>query len=171
QFVPLNSARRIDVLRTYLGALPDEGAPPDAFVLRQNLEPLLGALVAPVEVVALRERDRGRPDERRIQAIDATRRVAQHAVDAHAVLLVFVHLLRRLPVLSLGLRLLFRANQPRLDLDQLLHEIPDVHDQIADYREVAQRLDAHRTAAVLRKERGAGQLRLTIHRHAAAPAD
>src|SRR5262249_3472970 len=53
ELVALDGAGGIDVLRADLGALADEGAAPDAGVLRQHLQPGLLALVARVEVVAL----------------------------------------------------------------------------------------------------------------------
>src|SRR4030095_8792163 len=88
QFVTLDGAGRIDMLRTDLRALADEGAPPDARVLRQHFHALRRALIAVIEVVPLRQRDGGGSDEFRIQPVDRTRRITQHAVDAHAELLV-----------------------------------------------------------------------------------
>src|SRR5262245_25874349 len=63
QLVALDRARRVDVLRTDLRALANEGAAPDAFVLRQHFHAFRRALVAVVEVVALRQRDGGGADE------------------------------------------------------------------------------------------------------------
>src|SRR5262245_33546975 len=98
QLVALDGPGRIDVLGTDLGAFTHEGAAPDPVVPGEDLQPLPRPLVARVEVVALGQGDGGRPEERRIQAIHRTGGVAQHAVDAHAELLVLVHLFRRLQV-------------------------------------------------------------------------
>src|SRR6266487_1152150 len=106
ELVTLDRAGRVDMLRTHLRALPHERAAPDALVLREDLEPLGRTLVAPIEVVALREGNGGRTDELRIQAVDGAGGIAQHAVDAHAVLLVLLQFPRRLPVRSAGQRLL-----------------------------------------------------------------
>src|SRR3954469_23757396 len=84
QLVALDRARRVHVLRTDLRALAHERAPPDSVVLRQDLESLVAPFVTRVQIVTLRKRDRGRSDESRLESIDRTRRVAQHAVDAHA---------------------------------------------------------------------------------------
>src|SRR5262249_50033556 len=112
QLVALDGAGGGHVLRTDLGAFADERAAPDALVLRQESPPLPRPLVARVEVVPLGQRDGGRPEELRVQAVDRAGGVAQHAVDAHAVLLVLVQLFRRLPVLALRQRLLLGSDDP-----------------------------------------------------------
>ena len=63
------------------------------------------------------------------------------------------------------------ANDPGLHADELPHEITDVNDQIADDRKISQRLDAKRSGGVIRHERRAGQLRLTVHGHPATAAN
>src|SRR5262249_55950900 len=113
ELVALDGAGRVDVLGTGPRALADKGAAPDALVLGQDLPALLRPLVARVEVIALGQRDRRRADELRLQAVDRAGGVAQQAVDAHAVLLVLVHLLGRLAVLALGQWLLLLADDPR----------------------------------------------------------
>src|SRR5689334_18603426 len=55
ELVPLDRARRVDMLRAHLRALPHERASPDPVVLRQHLEPLVAPFVTRVEIVALRE--------------------------------------------------------------------------------------------------------------------
>src|SRR6516165_1096261 len=72
QLVALNRAGWIDVFRTDLRALTDERAPPDSIVLGEHLESFRAPFVSRIEVVALRERDRGRPDEARLEAVDGT---------------------------------------------------------------------------------------------------
>src|SRR5882672_4212558 len=171
QLVALNGTGRIDVLGTDLRAFADKGAPPDTLMVREDLEPLARALVARIQVVPLGEGDGGRADELGIEAVDRARRIAQHAVDAHAELLVLVHLLWRLAVFALRQRLLELAHDPRLDGDELPHEVADVDDEVADDGKVGERLDADRRRRVVGQERGAGQLRLSVDHHAAAPAD
>src|SRR5262245_26384866 len=68
--VALDRAGRIDSLRTDDGALADERAGPDAVVLRDQVAALARSLVARVEVVALRDRDRRRADERGLERVD-----------------------------------------------------------------------------------------------------
>src|SRR4030095_13282504 len=90
QLVALDGAGRVDVLRAHLGALSHERAAPDALVLGPNLEARRGAFIARIEVVALSERDRRGSNELRIETVDRTRGVTEHAVDAHAVLFVLI---------------------------------------------------------------------------------
>src|SRR5262249_3843619 len=123
------------------------------------------------EVVTLRERDGGRTDEFRVEAVDRARRIAEHAVDAHAVLLVVLELLRGLPILTLGDRLLHLPYDPWLDAHQFPHEVPDVDDEVADDRKVAKRLDPDRSGRVVAEERGACELGLAVDGHPAAAAD
>src|SRR5204862_2868535 len=106
QLVALDGAGRVNILGTGPRTFANEGTAPDAFVFGEEFAALLRSLVARIEVVALRQRDRGRSDELRLQAVDGASGVAQQAVDTHAVLLVLVELLRRLPILALGQRLL-----------------------------------------------------------------
>ena len=113
----------------HFGALADERAAPDAFVLGKHLHALGRALVAVVEVVPLRQRDRRRADELRIEAVYRTRRVAQHAVDAHAELLVFLELLGCLEVLPFAEWLLCLTHEPGLHAHELPHEVADVDNQ------------------------------------------
>src|SRR5262249_56106679 len=97
--------------------------------------------------------------------------VEQQAVDGHAVWLVFVPLLRRLPVFALRQRLLLLADEPGLDRGQLAHEVTDLDDEVANDRKVAERLHANRAWRVVGQERGAGELGLAIDGHAAAATD
>src|SRR5678816_3674385 len=170
QLVALDRAGRVDMLRAHLRALAHERAPPDPVVLRQDLQSLVAPFVTRVEVVALRQRDRRRSDERRLQAIDRTRRVAQHAVDAHAELLELVELVGRLQILALRYRLLMVTDDPRLHPNELPHEVADLHDEIADDGEIPERLDADGATGILGQERLAGELRLAVHGHPAAAA-
>src|SRR2546422_7956344 len=63
------------------------------------------------------------------------------------------------------------ATPARLALRQLPHEITDLDDELADHGEAAQRLDADGAGTVIGEERGAGQPRLAVDGHSAAPAD
>src|SRR5204862_5385097 len=83
-----------------------------------------------------------RAEEVLLEADDGAGGVAEHAVDAHAVLLVLVQVGRCLQQLTLPGPGVIVADQPRLDLRQLPHEITDLDDKVADHGEAAQRLDA-----------------------------
>ena len=86
---------------------------------------------------------RSPPDrESRIQRVDGACRVAQHAVDAHAELLVRLHFGRRLQVFAVFDGRLVVADDPGLDSRQLGHEVADVDDEIADDGEVSHRLNS-----------------------------
>src|SRR5262245_15777843 len=100
QLVTLDRAGGVHVFGTHLGALAHERAAPDALVLRQGRLSRGRTLVARIQVVALGKSDSGWSNELRVQPIDRTCRVTQHAVDAHAVLLVLVQLLRRLEIFA-----------------------------------------------------------------------
>ena len=84
---------------------PTNVQPQIPFVFGQHLHTRRRALVAVVEVVPLRKRDGRRPDELRIEAVDRTCRITEHAVDAHAELLVLVQLVGRLQVFAFRQRL------------------------------------------------------------------
>ncbi len=158
------------MLRAHLGAFTDERARPDPFVFREHLHTLRRTLVAAVEVVALGQGSGRRSDEVLVDPVDGARRVTQHAVDAHAVLLVVFQLLGCLSVFAFGQRLFPLTHDPRLDAHQLSHEVAEVDDQVADDWKVSQRLDADGSRCVLGEKRRARQLRLSIDGHAAAAA-
>src|SRR4029453_13545250 len=126
QLVALNRAGRIDVLGAHLGALADECAPPDPFVLGEHFHSSRSTLITVVEVVPLRERNGRWPDELRVEAVNRGGRVAKHAVDAHAVLLVLVELSGGLAVLALRKRLLYLPHEPWLHSHELAHEVAAV---------------------------------------------
>src|SRR5260370_6219371 len=102
-------------------AFTDKRAAPDGVVLRENGEAVFCAFVARIEIVALGESDGGRTGEQRIEAVDGASGVAEHAVDAHTVLLVGVELLGRLQVLTFGERLFFFAEEPGRHAPELAH--------------------------------------------------
>src|SRR3989449_9902185 len=102
QLGTLYGARRIDVLRTRDRALAHERAVPDPVLAAQDRLPLGTALIPRIEVIALGQRDRSRSEEAGLQGVYRTGRVTEHAVDAHAVLLVRRYLIRRLAVFSIG---------------------------------------------------------------------
>src|SRR5262249_41551436 len=66
QFILLNRPRWIDVFRANLRALANKLTTPDSIVLGEKIQPLVLALVARVQVVALRQRQRSRTREQRI---------------------------------------------------------------------------------------------------------
>src|SRR2546428_13925696 len=98
----LNGASRIDVLRTSDRALAHKRAVPDPVLAAQDRFPLGTALIPRIEVIALGQRDRSRSEEAGLQGVHRTGRVTEHAVDAHAVLLVRGDLIRGLAEFSIG---------------------------------------------------------------------
>src|SRR6516165_9717510 len=82
----LDCSGGIDVLGTHLRAGADEGALPNAVVAGHHVGPLLLAVVTGVEIVAVRERERRRPDEALVQPALRTGGVAQQAIYAQRVL-------------------------------------------------------------------------------------
>src|SRR5207247_1874844 len=95
----LDRACRIDVLRAHDAALPDERALPDPVGGRDGGEPLLRALVPGVHLVPEGEGGRGGAQELLVVAVHGARRVAEHAVDAQALLAVQLQFLGGLAVL------------------------------------------------------------------------
>ena len=77
--------------------------------------------------------------EVRIQTKLRAGRIAQHAVDAGAVLLKLLQLRWRLEVLTLGQAALFLGDDVGLDALQLLHKGLYAHHQVALYGQVRQR--------------------------------
>src|SRR5690349_7182384 len=100
--------------------------------MREHRDPLIGALIAGIHVVALSQGDGSRAYKYRIKSNYRTSRIAQCAVDAHAELLVVFQLLRRLEELALAQRRLFLADEPRFYLLQLDQEVAEFGDQVAD---------------------------------------
>src|SRR6266404_6663795 len=140
----LNRLGRVDALGTDNRAFAHEAALPDALGVRDHRQPLLDALVARIQVVASRERGRGRAEELIVQAVHRAGRVAEHAVDAFAELAELVDLLHGLAVLTCAERVILLADDPWLDRLQLVHEAFHVDDEIADDWEVLQWLDGDR---------------------------
>src|SRR5260370_574443 len=110
EFVLLNGAGGIDVFGADARAFADKGAAPDGVVLGEDGEAVFGTLIARVEVVALGERDSGGAGEERVEAIDGAGSVAEHAVDAHAVLLEGFELCGGLQILAFGDGFFFLAD-------------------------------------------------------------
>src|SRR6266567_3506001 len=148
QLVLLYRAGWVHVLGTNLGALAHEGTSPNALMLGKDVHALMRALVTRIHVVALGQGDSRGADKYRIETVNRTRGVAQHAIDAHAELFVAIELVRGLEVFSLGRRPLFFADQPGLDTLQLGHEVGVLYDQVADDGKVAQRLYAPGSAVL-----------------------
>src|SRR5262249_24632852 len=104
------------------------------------------------------------------KSVDGARRVAKHAVDAHAELLVRIELIGSLEVLAVARRLLLLSDDPGLHLFELSHEICEVHHQIAHHGEVVQGFHADGTRQVVGQEGRARELRGAVHLHSAAAA-
>src|SRR5262249_32672588 len=141
--------------------------------LGQDVHPLVCPLITGIHVVALGQGDARGTDKYRVQTVNRTGCVAQHAIDTHAELLVAVKLLRSLKIFALGNWLLLVADEPWLATLQLGHEVGDFDYQVTDYREVVQWLDTDGLplSSVVRKKGGTGQLGLAVHHHAATSAD
>src|SRR5258708_6996369 len=161
----------IDALRAHNRAFTDEAALPDALGLRDHRQTLLEPLVPRVQVVAPRERNRRRPKERVVEAVNRARGIAEHAVDALAELPELIDLCGRLKVLACTERHLLLADDPRLDGLQLVQEVVHVDHQVADDREICQRLDNYRPGPVVAQKRAARQLRRAVHHYPAPAAD
>ena len=87
-------------------------------------------------------------------AVDRAGGVAEHAVDAHAELLVVVQLLGRLEVLAVDHRTASSSRMIHgLTRGSFSMKSLDVDDQVADHREVGQRLDPDRARRVVGEER------------------
>ena len=140
-------------------------------VLEDHVLPHLLALVARVQVVALGQGERGRSDEVVDSPDHRAGGVAEHAVDAHAELLVAVQLGRRLHVLGAQVVGLVLADQVGLDVVEFFHEAVDVDHEVPLDWEVDQWFHAYGTGHVVAQERGAGEGWFAVDLHAAGAAD
>ena len=159
-----------DVLGAHLRAAVRDVAVPDAVLVFQRLEPVLG-----VERVHLERRgvdEEARPDElgvQRVIAQDVADVLAQEALDALAELLHAIDVgLRHAP------RAVRRVRRPRLErLDRLLDLVVPRHvgDEIPDQRERLHRLERDRLVErELVETRHAHQPRVPVHLRRARPA-
>src|SRR5712692_2831428 len=167
----LDRLRRIDAFGAHHRALADEAALPDALGVRDHRQAFLDALVARIEIVAAGKRDRRRAEKLVVQAVDGAGRVTEHAVDAFAELAELIDLLHRLAMLAGTERVLLLPDDPRFDGLQLVHEVLHVDDEVANDREVLERLDSDGSGPVVAEEGVAGELRGSVDHHPAAPAD
>src|SRR5213593_592986 len=138
----LDGRGRIHILRANFRAFAYERALPDAVVAREHRFSLILPLIARVHVVAVTECDRCGAEELRLEPIDRTCGVAEHAVDALGELMESLELRGRLAVLALGERLFRFADDPRFHALELVQKVTHVDHQVADNREVGERLDA-----------------------------
>src|SRR6266581_5355535 len=144
----LDRGRGVDALRAGDGALADERALPHARLRVQPREALVRALVSRVPDVPQRERGGRRPDESGARGEDRAGGVAEHAVDAQALLAVRLDVLRILDVLLLEVALLL-PDDIRRDGGELVEEVVEIDHQVLDDREVRERVDGHDAAAEL----------------------
>src|SRR5437016_13718992 len=100
-----------------LCAFADEGTSPNAFRMREYGHALCASLVARVLVITMRQGQRRGTNKYRIKSRNGTSGVAEQAVNAHAVLAVFLQLVRSLEILARHVAVF--ANQPWLHLLQL----------------------------------------------------
>ena len=140
-------------------------------MLRQHVHPLLHPLVSGVHVVALGQRDRRGADKVGVDSVDRASGIAQHAVDAHGVLLVFGQLLWRLEVLPFFQGLLRVPDDPWFYGAQLFHGVSDVSHQVTDHRKSGERLDPNGSGKEALQVRRAREDRAAIHHHATTAAD
>ncbi len=115
EFVLLDGAGRVNILGADFCAFAYESTIPDAAFLGKNVQAFLRSHVAGVQVIPLGQRDGRRAGEAGLQAIDGACGIAEHAVDAHAELLVGIQLVGRLPVLALCQRIVLVPNNPGFD--------------------------------------------------------
>src|SRR5438128_1104861 len=163
EFQGLNRRGRIHVLRADDGALAHEGAFPDARLRVQPREARVRSLVPRVAVVSEGEGRRRGPDELRTRPEDGTGRVAEHAVDAQALLPVGLHILRILDVFLPQVPPVL-PDDVRRHGGELLQEIVEVHDQVLKDREIRQRFDRHRALVDVADVRSAREPRLCAPR-------
>src|SRR3990170_203505 len=166
----LERSRGVDVLRADDGALPHEGALPDAALRVEPLQASVRAFVPGIPYVPQGEGGGRRADEMRVRADDRAGCVAQHAVDAHALLLVGLDVLRILDVLLREIAPVL-AHDVRLDGSELVQEIIEVHDEVLDDREVREGIDRHDAPMDVPDVRAARELRLSVHVRPAGAAD
>ena len=160
------------MFRADVGAGADEGTRPDAVFVVKRAKALFVALVAVVQVVALGEGYRRRAEEVGIDADLRAGLVAEHAVDAHGVLLEFRQLLRSLQVLFFGKRARVFGDDEGADGVQFVDERVKVNDQVFFNRELVQRADSDfANVGKFTDEGGAGKARLAVYHHAAGAAD
>src|SRR5262249_39110406 len=138
ELVTLDGAGGVHALRACRRALSYERAGPYPIGGGQHPPPLLRPPLARVPVVVRGPGDGRRAEEAFLEADYRACGIAEHAVDAHAVLLVLVQVGWCLQQLAFWGRRVLVADQPRLDLRQLPHEVTDLDDEIADHGEVAQ---------------------------------
>src|SRR5206468_7845363 len=133
-------------------------------------ETLRRAVVAGVADVPQREgRGRG-PDEFRARPEDGTGGIAEHAVDAQALLPVRVDILRILGVLLRQVAPIF-SDDVRSDRGQLVEEVVEVDDEVLEDREVRKGFDGDRALAHVPDVGAAGEPRAPVDVRAAGPAD
>src|SRR5947209_802491 len=169
-FQGLDRRRGIDVLRAHDGALADERALPDAGLRVQPREAFIRALVPRVADVSQGQGRRGRSDEPGASAEDRAGRVAQHAVDAQALLPIRFDILRVLEEL-LGQFARLLADDVRRDGRELREEIVEVHDEVLEDREVRERIDRHRALVDVADVRATREPRRAVHVRPARTTD
>src|SRR5262249_40843672 len=147
-----------------------EGAFPDTFTAGNKVSALILGAVARVEIVALSQGNGRRPQEPRLQPVDRTGGITEHAIDAHAVLLVLCQLFRRLQVFPRVYRFLFLWDEPGFDFLELVQEIVEVDYQVAKDRKIGQRLNTDGIGIVILEKGGAGKFRIAIDHHSATAA-
>ena len=119
----------------------------------------------------MQQRQHPRTRELRVESVLGARGIAEHAVDAGAVLLVHVALLRRLQVFAFLERARLGRDDVGRDGLELVDEVARIHHQILLDREVRQRLDTQLFRVVVPQKGPAGQHGLAVDHHPATAAD
>src|SRR5439155_1359542 len=169
-FQGLDRRGGINVLGAHDGTFADEGALPYAGFRVQPRETLIRALVPRVADVPQGQGRRGGSDELRARAEDGACGIAQHAVDAQALLPIRFDVLRVLYELLREVGRLLADDVWRYRRE-LLQEIVEVDHEVLEDREVRERIDRHGAPVDVSDVRAAREPRLAVHVRPARAAD
>src|SRR5260370_5948518 len=144
----LDRACGVDALRTDNAALANEGAVPRSVVQPDALVPLFLSLVARIVIIALRQRKYRGSEETTVILIYRAGGIAEHTIDAQAVLLEVCQFLGSLSVFTFFDWLWMGADNPRLYFRQLFQKIVERCYEIAFDGKVGQRFDLDRPRSI-----------------------
>src|SRR6478672_13075915 len=123
RLVLVDCIRRVDPFRTYLRAIADGSATPDAFLRVHQLHSFGACRVPRVGVVAMQQRQHSGADEGRVESVLGASGVTEHAVDARAELQDPLELRRGLQVFPFCKRAGLLRDDVRLDALKLADEV------------------------------------------------
>jgi hypothetical protein len=133
--------------------------------------PLSLSLVARIVIIALRQRKYRGSEEITVILIYRAGGIAEHAIDAQAVLLEVCQFLGSLSVFTFFDWLWMGADNPRLYFRQLFQKIVESCYEIAFDGKVGQRFNLDGARKIIPQKRGARQLRDAIQHYAAGTTD